>query len=227
MVGEYRVQCVATRSSVVAQDVAVIDFGFIHGAFGTSAAAAAIGLFTADLAGLAAPIPGDITSLFDAFETFLADVANNYQANTLTWDIVKLYEVGPGHPEPNAPIATRDVNFNGSGLHSAPPQVSTTCTLETGSRRHWGRIYLPSLQREQIKDNGRVADGLVTGLPDKVKTLMDTVQGAAWYPVVFQKAGADVTGAGRTVIAYKSDDLVDIQRRRRWEHKQLTHRVAI
>lgn len=203
------------------EDVAVIDLSWFHVTGTTQAAFAALGAVNEGTPGLAA---GDATSfghLCDEITEFLNDI-DQYQATTLTWDLIKVVRLDSGHPTPNAPVYTRDINIAGDQGTSLPPQIAHNLTLQTALRRHWGRFYLPSISSGELTSAGRVSNNLVDDIVTFAKALMDEVSAFDWYPVVMQTAGAN--SAAHPVTSLRADDIYDTQRRRRYE-TALRHKI--
>lgn len=94
-----------------------------------------------------------------------------------------------------------------------PPQIACAVTLETAVRRHWGRIYLPSIAVNKVDSYGRFnhdfVDQCANGLFGHVAECQD-----ADFPVVVYSAAA---GSVMNVTGVRADDVADTIRRRRWK----------
>lgn len=104
-----------------------------------------------------------------------------------------------------------------------PPQCACTVTeiLEAGdvdghSRRHWGRFYLPGMVQQSLTTDGRFTSTFVNGLANAAEILYDDTTTATLWPIVWVHTGSSTWGHAK-VTQIRVDDIVDIQRRRRYD----------
>jgi hypothetical protein len=169
---------------------------------------------------------GDFSVAWDdtgyaATEAALEDwwtAAKAYYGTSLTFVEIRWYEAGPDVTLPNAAFRVTPVGVAGTVASSSlPPQVSTTMTLETASRRHWGRLYLPNPQASLLAGAGTTdgrwshsaVDAFVGDWTDAVKTLATDVG-------IVQAVWSKVSGTFLSIVSFEVDDIPDIQRRRRF-----------
>lgn len=151
-----------------------------------------------------------------AIGTWWTATKSNY-AETLTFDSIRWYDAGTGITPPNPANRVTAVGVAGtSSSHSLPPQVCSTLTLQTASRKHWGRMYLPAPTDAATSSgtaDGRFGEAYVDAVTGDWATAMaplaaDThVLQTVWSPVSVSALG---------VSAYSADDVPDVQRRRRF-----------
>lgn len=131
----------------------------------------------------------------------------------ITW-----YAEGPDVTPPN-PMIRRDLVgvTGGLGTQGLPPQVASTITLLTSSRKHWGRMYLPSpaagvLDVADSKD-GRwdhaTVDTFAQGFADACAALYAA---GGYVPVVWSPTAQAALG----VVGIQCDDVPDVIRNRRF-----------
>lgn len=136
---------------------------------------------------------------------------------SLTFVEIRWYEAGTDVTDPNPTFRVTPVGVTGSSsVSSMPPQVSTTLTLQTASRRHWGRMFLPN---PIVSEGGTGAsDGRwIHSFVDLVVSSWASQQAAllldhSILQVVWSPAAQSILG----ITAYSSDDVPDTQRRRRF-----------
>lgn len=130
---------------------------------------------------------------------------------------IRWYEAGTDVTDPNPVFRVTPVGVAGTNMNAGcPPQVSTTLTLQTASRRHWGRMFLPAPAADQLgvtTASGRwihaFVDEVVAAWAEQQATLL---LDASVLQVVWSPAAQSVLG----ITAYSSDDVPDTQRRRRF-----------
>lgn len=159
---------------------------------------------------------GDYETMEDLLTTFFEAIAvvwhPGYKFSEVRW-----YRIGHGVPKPNPAerIFTLTSPVVGTGSTALmPPQVASTITFRVGKRRSWGRTYVPiegaSLTTDGLTLDPSVVDLLVEAADDLVTSSVDedfhsgvlSMHDSAFY----------------LTEAVEVDDVVDIQRRRRWQH---------
>lgn len=157
----------------------------------------------------------ELEAVETAITTWWTAMKAHYPTTT-TFVEIRWYLAGSEVVDPNPVFRVTPVNVAGTNATSMlPPQVSTTLTLQTASRRHWGRMFLPSPVVGLI--DGTTANGrwLHTFVDDVVEfwvaqmaaLLLDGVLQVVWSP-----AAQSILG----ITAFSSDDVPDTQRRRRF-----------
>jgi hypothetical protein len=123
---------------------------------------------------------------------------------------------GDGSPGEVDLVQTIDLPGVG-GANMLPPQCACSVTEELYEghlRRHWGRFYLPAPIVTQCGSDGRYISAYVNTIADATKALLDASHAAGWTPIVWVSAA----GGGQAIVdGIRVDDIVDIQRRRRWD----------
>lgn len=99
----------------------------------------------------------------------------------------------------------------GAAASELPPQCAVSVTWETAARRHWGRIYLPGFINS-LTSYGRITSTNLTVIGDAI-TAMGTAMRAAGNGIVVWDRG---TWTPHDVTTFRIDDVVDVQRRRRF-----------
>lgn len=146
---------------------------------------------------------------------------------TTTFVEIRWYNAGTEVVEPNPVFRVTPVGVAGTTDGAMlPPQVSTTLTLQTASRRHWGRMYLPSPVIGLIDTathNGRWVHTFVDDVVEFWVAQMATLLlDANVLQVVWSPAAQSILG----VTAFSSDDVPDTQRRRRFATVGYRHAVS-
>lgn len=95
-----------------------------------------------------------------------------------------------------------------------PPQTSMTVTEKTPLRKRWGRFYLP-IGAMSLTSSGRFSAAQVDIVADAAEILYNAVIDDA-NAMGFCSA-VSLDGSFEYISAIQVDDLVDIQRRRRWD----------
>lgn len=99
----------------------------------------------------------------------------------------------------------------GSSAAELPPQCAVSVTWETSARRHWGRIYLPGMINSLIS-HGRITSANLTVIGDAIDAMGTAMRSAGNGIVVWDRAA----WAPHDVTTFRIDDVVDVQRRRRF-----------
>jgi hypothetical protein len=109
-----------------------------------------------------------------------------------------------------------------TGGNVIPHQVSSTITLRTASRRHWGRSYIGGFDTGRLTAQfGRWTTSTVDGLANAMNTLHDTWQDAGYQMGTYSL----LKPAFLTPKQIEVDDVPDIVRRRR--AKQTNYRKLL
>jgi hypothetical protein len=136
----------------------------------------------------------------------------------VVFDHLRFYNGYNGDGSPGQVDFTHAVNI--AGLQSGdvlPPQCACSVTeelFEPDLRRHWGRFYLPQMGTVYVDENGRFEAGTVIDIADATRDLYNALRTAGWMPIVWVSAAG---GGMAEVDGIRVDDIVDIQRRRRWD----------
>lgn len=157
---------------------------------------------------------GDYTTLEGYLDDFWAAIKGKYPTG-LKLAGYHWYRHGPGvgSPNPAERVTSRSVAGTSGGAPQAP-QDACTITFRTAVRRSWGRAYLPGPSSSYLGSTGSYQS---SGLVDVIATAAGDLVSAAIgsdFPLVVVSA---VNSATFNVEAVEVDDLVDIQRRRRWK----------
>lgn len=154
----------------------------------------------------------DVDSVGDAVEGFWTAIKPLHPA-AISLTELRFYNAGPDFPAPQLVRAVRPIAVAGtsSGL-PVPPQCSTTLTLQTASRKHWGRLYLPPMVASQLTGSGRLANSNLPGWVDPFVAMAAATAADDIVPVVWSPASGTALG----ITAVSMDDVVDVQRSRRF-----------
>jgi hypothetical protein len=152
-----------------------------------------------------------------ALESWWTDAKTQYALST-TFDSIRWYEAGPDVTLPNAAFRITTVGVAGTdGTSGLPPQVATTVTLQTASRRHWGRFYMPAPGSNQLAGagttDGRWSHTAVDDFATNWATAMSTL---ATDVGIVQCVWSPSSQTALSILAYEVDDIPDVQRRRRF-----------
>jgi hypothetical protein len=125
-----------------------------------------------------------------------------------------------------APDWSATKNAIAIGTGSSAPQTSSTVTEVTPSRRHWGRMYSPGLDAGSILASGRLSATTVDGIVNTISARYEDLMQWQLFPVV---PTTRVDGVAKrtlqAVTGIKVDDVLDVQRRRRFKHP--THSLEV
>jgi hypothetical protein len=120
--------------------------------------------------------------------------------------------------------------FTGAG-NQCPPQVACTVTEIVSSRRHWGRFYLPGISAARLSADGSLTNATVTLIANAAETLYEAWSTRGVRPVVLGKTpvgsgsilGEEISDAlfAYEVTEIRVDDILDVQRSRRYEQPNL------
>ena len=196
-------QAVMTRAptTIPAQDVAICTWHLDSGGdFWTATSAASV------------------EALFD---TFFNAVKANWQTY-MTLDQYRWYVLDDsGQTDGLGAWRITDKNIVGTASGAPPPmppQVAMTVTEKSASRRRWGRFYLP-VGCVTLTSSGRWGSGIIDTVADAAEILYNAIRADTSDSLpnknVVTKVRLD--GSYEIVNSIQVDDLVDIQRRRRWD----------
>lgn len=162
----------------------------------------------------------DFTTLEGELETFWNSqsslLSTKYLLSQINW-----FRVGPGAPKPNPAERAFTLPSPLPGTtagHVLPPQAACSITLRNGVRKSWGRTYLP------------VPDAILSTTGTLPPATVDSVVTAAGALLSSAAAGGFVMGTFSARLSaflaaehVEVDDVVDIQRRRRWKSAVYKH----
>lgn len=121
-------------------------------------------------------------------------------------------DTGLKKPSPVVRYTARSVAGTAGGI-ALPYQVSSTFTLKTGSRRHWGRNYMPGISATELGTNGRLSATYRSVAAQAIRDLYNALYAntaetniMVWSPKYWGIL---------SVEEIHLDDVPDIQRRRR------------
>jgi hypothetical protein len=195
-------------------------------------------VLTLDFIKLASGVPtsvwdaADLDGLRTRFATFWTSVKTLYP-NVVILDRMKIYKIGPDIFPPQVPVQDVDYNVTGTGLAgSLPPQVAISVTEKAGSKRYWGRFYLPPPNQTQVNTYGRLLTAAATTIADATDVMYEGSKAANTPAVVYrralpirlQKNGVSLPArdaAAWTVDDIQIDDIFDVIRSRRWKYPAL------
>lgn len=132
----------------------------------------------------------------------------------------------------NAAIRVTEVDVAGTlGGASAvlPPQVALSITEKTSRRSSWGRWYLPAFAASIVNADGRLGTTDVDAQAGYAVTFYNACRAAHMVPVVWsipkpvrpKKPSGTLpaqAGIAYEVLSIQVDDLIDVIRRRRYDH---------
>jgi hypothetical protein len=199
-IGVRRAQIVIARTAPTgfAEDVATMHFDFVNYTGGSPDDTWTTGDFTT--------LEGFLATWWTAVKV---DVAPGNTFREVRW-----YRVGAGITPPNPAVRVQPFNVASTGASSAlPPQVAISITNRTGSRKHWGRTYMPGAQIVATASDGRIASNKVDALALAVSNLYTSAAGADFNPVVYCPS----TGSALAVESVSVDNIFDVIRSRRWQ----------
>lgn len=166
------------------------------------------------------PTPSWVTSDYTNAETIFTTwwgAVKAYFPSTVKFEEVRWYQEGPSIVPPNPVVRTTSIASAGTSANAGlPPQVSCTCTMETPLRKYWGRSYMPNLAVDALEasgnSTGRFNHTFVDLISDSWHDMLDDLGGIDLIPAVYSRAGKSFMA----VTAVESDDVPDVQRRRRF-----------
>lgn len=158
-------------------------------------------------------------TIYEAVEAAIADwwtAAKPSYSSEITFDSIRWYNAGPEATPPQPVIRVTPVVVAGTGTNvSLPWQDCSTLTLQTGSRKHWGRMYLPNPEVTLMAGTtaqGRFVHAFVDSVVDTwVTAIHPLADGTGVFQCVWSPVSSSILG----ITAYSADDVPDVQRRRR------------
>lgn len=138
----------------------------------------------------------------------------------------KWYSRSIGVPQAGENIRLNTVTVPGTGAgDSLPPQIATSVTLETGHRKHWGRVYLPAHVEGNSDQYGRPSSSFVDACALNFNNLMAGLSTDQTFPVIVRNDPAAMAGSPpakiplelMTITGLHVDDVADVIRRRRYQ----------
>jgi hypothetical protein len=173
---------------------------------------------------------------FDAIKLYI------HPSHTLTE--IRCYDGYNGDGTPGEVDYIHDANVTGTSVNDAlPPQCAFAITEVTDARRHWGRFYIPGMSENYSDATGSFSSAMQATIQGAAKTLYDrwnaiadcnavvwgTVTAEAQYnsPLaptrpfpswLFPDPPVTTLSTGAWAVQQlRTDELVDIIRRRRWQ----------
>lgn len=163
----------------------------------------------------------DYTSLETLINTWWAAMAA-YMPSSHAMTEIRWYRTGTGVTPPNPPERILIVSSPVAGSVSGTTQLAQAAcsiTFRTGSRRHWGRTYLPYLKPTDISLRPLAAD--VDAIANATNTLTSGAASNDMHLVVV----CDSITSSLNVENISVDNVLDVVRRRRL--KQTTYRKIL
>jgi hypothetical protein len=128
-----------------------------------------------------------------------------------------------------------------------PPQVACSVTEMVDSRRHWGRFYIPGISTNvnALALDGTLQPSAIAGVANRAETMYEAwgaiaglssvvwghitssisylaVAPPRWRPTWLVPEATATAGLGAFAVqSIRVDEILDIQRRRRWESTQV------
>ena len=122
-------------------------------------------------------------------------------------------------PDSGQPEHVGVLNIACTGVGALPPQVCSTVTELTPSRKHWGRFYSPTLAGNTIAASGRLATAFQDGLVAAASSMYESLVSTELIPVVPSLMADKVPARTlQQVTGVRVDDVVDTQRSRRFKN---------
>lgn len=200
-VGARRAQLVFTRTppGTFSEDVAVMHFDFVNFTGGNPDD-------TWD--------SGDYTKM-DAHVAAWWTATHSLCPGTIILREVRWYRIGTGVPIPNTPEHILPVAVGGSSSNGdLPSQCAASISLHVGPRRNWGRTYFPGLNQGALTGRGM----LTNTAADQLATATDTLATTAAADDFVLSVHSTTLGSMLAVEHVAVDNIIDVIRRRRWEH---------
>lgn len=164
----------------------------------------------------------DFTALEARFTTWWAAL-KGYTPTGVKLTRIYWHRVGKGIGKPNPAVRISDyatpVASNASAINY-PPQAASSISLRHGSRRSWGRTYLPIAAGAA---GGRLPSGDVDFLVATTVALLNGAKTDDFLCVVTSEAHDQAFVVDEVAM----DSTVDIIRRRRFKHTSYIKRTAL
>lgn len=168
-------------------------------------------------------ITSDYTALEAILQTWWTTVKTfATSADKLTE--IRWYRHGPGvvAPNPAERVFTLGSPVAGTGSPFQAPQVASTITFRTSVRRSWGRTYVPAYGKAvDGTSQCRLSSANVDSLATTTDTMLKSAATADFHLVVTSNA----LSAALQVETIEVDNVLDVQRRRRF--KQASYKKLI
>jgi hypothetical protein len=130
----------------------------------------------------------------------------------------RVYNGYDGDGSPGQVDASFALNLAGTGGgNMLPPQCACSVTeelFESHLRRHWGRFYLPNPAPTTVGSDGRYLFSFIEDVRNATVAWYNGMRVDGRAPIVWTSAAG---GGAAEVDGIRVDDIVDIQRRRRWD----------
>lgn len=117
-------------------------------------------------------------------------------------------------PGPLERLTTKNVAGTYGGTSYVPDQCALTVTFRTGSRKHWGRVYLPLGSGNNVDAYGRATTGWCDAVATAFRTALVNCDGGGRVPVVWSPHYFGALSIASIVV----DNTPDVVRRRRAKH---------
>lgn len=175
-----------------------------------------------------APDAGDFTDAWmDAiaaqYGTFWQGLlTGSWLSSRCTLKELRFYDDYNGDGTPGTVDRVVPMTQTAGSLQMVPPQIACSITelLGPGSRRHWGRFYLPGMSQNALDADGAWAPTFVTAVANGADTLYDAWTTVDYYPGVWVGSGTlfpTPPGDCAPVREIRVDNIPDVIRRRRYE----------
>jgi len=186
------------------------------------------------------------SSWTDPDHTQLANIVGNFIAavalNTITRMVateMRFYRMAfnpYSNPKPFAesgpPVHIHALSNAGANATEQIPQATSTITEETPSRRHWGRLYIPTIHGGTLKAGGRFTTATVDALCQAYSDMAVSASASDFFPVVptTSQWNGQVSvpmRALQNVTGCRVDDVPDVIRRRRHRESSYMKRLPL
>lgn len=171
----------------------------------------------------------NVQQLLNTYNGLIASsICNRYQNTQIAAYIMGFTPYSNPKPfaKSGSPVKVWAVTHTGAGGSTGAPQVCTTVTEETPVRKHWGRMYLPTLGGSTIDVNGRLQVANVDAIAQAAHDTYGALMNNQYFPVVCTtQSEKQPLRALQTVTGVRVDDVVDVHRSRR--HKFAAHRKIL
>jgi len=180
----------------------------------------------------------DYTAVGNAMQSFIGIIGTHMSTNYTIVDTdayaMAFHEYGytEGDPPRQPPFVKSGPpenkfswNLVGTGAGSAlPPQVASTITEMTPSRRNWGRLYLPGITTANVGTNGRWLTATVDAWAQAYEQMVLALATAGFYVVVpTTTVSGQPARTLQVITGVQCDDVPDVQRRRRYRDPKHVH----
>lgn len=192
-------------AGMVAEDVDVIGIQFLKAPGGV-------------------PTNSWLDSDYTTLETAFGSLWNTLKVKYPSYMVLSQYRwyadgpaLHPPPPEGNPARRVTDLTVAGTSgaIVNMPPQDAESVTFKTSTRRGWGRVYMPAMHGDSLtlNANGNLTTAATDLLASSWVTFLNAARAASLVPVVFSLTHSKAM----EILIVQVDDLIDIQRRRRWK----------